>query len=388
MTLADAVLVRSGREPRTRLSLRDRVLAWRDAIMRRPAFQRWAATFPLTRPIAHRRARAVFDLVAGFVHTQTLEACVRLDLLPFLADGPRTPAEVAAHTGLPLDGAERLLRAATALRLVQPRSGGRVGLGALGAPLLADRGVLEMIEHNRLLYDTLRDPVAVLRGERPDESLVARYFAYARDGRPDALAPARVAPYSALMTATVDPIADELLDACPLADRTALLDVGGGEGGFLLAAAARHPHLRLALFDLPAVAERARTRLARAGLADRVTVTGGNFHADALPRGADVVTLVRVLLDHDDASARALLRRARQALAPGGRLVIAEPLAGVRGAETVGDVYFGLYLGAMSGGRARRAAELRGYLAEAGFRSSRVLRTRYPMQAGVIVADA
>ena len=149
-----------------------------------------------------------------------------------------------------------------------------------------------------------------------------------------------MAPYSALMSATVARVAAEMLDVCPLGDRRSLLDVGGGEGGFLLAAAARHPHLRLALFDLPAVADRARARLAGEGMGDRVAVHGGNFHAEPLPAGADVVTLVRVLFDHDDASARALLRRVREALPPGGRVVIAEPLAGARGAEAVGDVYF------------------------------------------------
>lgn len=388
MTVADAVAVRPHDTTRARLSLRDRLLAWRDAIVCRPGFQRWAAAFPLTRPVAHRRSRAVFDLCAGFVYTQTLEACVRLDLFALVADGPLTLHEIATRTGLPVDGVTRLVRAAEALGLLQARSAGRVGLGPLGAPLLADTGVLQMIEHNRLLYETLRDPLAVLRADPSAESPIARYFAYARQPHPDTLPPAQVAPYSALMSATVDPIAAEVLDVCALDDRRCLLDVGGGEGGFLLAAAARHPHLRLALFDLPAVAERARARVARAGVGDRVAVSGGNFHADPLPLGADVITLVRVLLDHDDASALALLKRVHAALPAGGRVIVAEPLAGVRGAEVVGDVYFAFYLAAMSGGRARRSGELRAFLADAGFRKSHVVRTRYPVHTGVIVGVA
>ena len=391
MTTPDAVLAppvrHATRAPAPR-TLRDRVLDWRDAIVRRPAFQRWAAAFPLTRPVARRHARQAFDLCAGFVYTQTLEACIRLDLLALVAETPRTPGELAAATGLPADGVVRLVRAATALGLLQARSGGRVGLGPIGGPLLSDPGLAEMIEHNRLLYDALRDPVAVLRGERDDAARVARYYGYADAARPEALAPERVASYSALMAATVAPLAAELLDACPLGDRSSLLDVGGGEGGFVRAAAARHPRLRLALFDLPAVADRARERLAAVGLGARVAVHGGNFHADPLPAGADVVTLVRILLDHDDARVLALLRRVRAALAPGGLVVIAEPLAGARGAERVGDVYFGFYLAAMGRGRARSADELRALLAEAGFASSRVAPTRYPVQTGVVIGVA
>ena len=54
---------------------------------------------------------------------------------------------------------------------------------------------------------------------------------------------------------------------------------------------------------------------------------GGDFHADCLPAGADVVTLIRVIHDHDDDAALALLRRARLALPQGGTLLLAEPMA-------------------------------------------------------------
>ena len=80
----------------------------------------------------------------------------------------------------------------------------------------------------------------------------------------------------------------------------------------------RAPDLRLMLFDLPPVAERARARFAAAGLAGRAAAIGGDFLADPLPPGADVVSLVRVLHDHDDAAALAILRAARRAL-PAGR---------------------------------------------------------------------
>jgi len=384
MSISESVLASTSTRSSVPLTVRDRILALRDALVRRPGFQRWAAAFPLTRAIARRRSRAVFDICAGFVYTQTLDACVRLDLFALLAHGPLTPSDISVATSLPLDGVRRLLRAAEALRLVGARSAGRFGLGALGAPLLADPGVLRMIEHNRMLYSTIADPVEVLRGNR-DATAIGRFFAYASSATPESLPTADVAPYSALMTATVEPIAAEVLDVCSLGDARSLVDVGGGEGGFVAAAAARHPKLSLTLFDLPAVVERAEARLARAGMSDRVTVVGGDFHHDPVPAGADVVTLVRVLLDHDDDAVRGLLARVRAALPSGGRVIIAEALAGVRGARVVGDVYFGFYLAAMGGGRARTAAELREFLREAGFRRTRVVPTRYPVHTGVVI---
>ena len=72
-------------------------------------------------------------------------------------------------------------------------------------------------------------------------------------------------PPGALMAASQPLIAQEVLNSYPIHRHRCLLDVGGGEGVFLAAVAARAPPLRLMLLDLPAVAERARARLADAG---------------------------------------------------------------------------------------------------------------------------
>ncbi len=76
----------------------------------------------------------------------------------------------------------------------------------------------------------------------------------------------------------------------------------------------------------------------------------GSFLFEPLPHGADVITLVAVVHDHDDAAVRILLKAAREALPPGGRLVLAEPMSGTPGAGPITDAYFGLYLLAMGSG--------------------------------------
>jgi demethylspheroidene O-methyltransferase len=138
--------------------------------------------------------------------------------------------------------------------------------------------------------------------------------------------------------------------------------------------------------DLAPVATLARDKLAARGLQERISVFDRDFRTEPLPRGADVVTLVRVLHDHDDDVAAALLDSVRRSLPPGGTLVIAEPMAETRGAEPVGDAYFGLYLWAMGSGRPRRPDEIAAMLSRAGFVRIRSVATRTPLIAGVIVA--
>ncbi len=121
-------------------------------------------------------------------------------------------------------------------------------------------------------------------------------------------------------------------------------------------------------------------------LSSRVTFPGGDFLRDALPRGADVISLVRVVHDQDDAGMQRLLAAAFEALPSGGVLLLGEPMAATRGSQTMGDAYFGMYLLAMGSGRPRTPERLRAMLIGAGFRRTRLLPTSLPLQTRVIAA--
>jgi demethylspheroidene O-methyltransferase len=346
--------------------------------------------------VARQRSRELFDVVAGFVYSQWLFACVELRLFERLAQAPLTAEQLGVQSQLPTASAQRLLEAAASLGLTQARgadAAGRMrdGLGTLGAAMVGNEAVTAMVRHHRALYADLADPLALLRSGRGTGEL-AHYWGYAGghvdDKAPGALPEANTAPYSALMSATQPLVAGQVLDAYPIARHRHLLDLGGGEGVFVAEALARAPRLQATLFDLPAVADAARQRFARLGLADRATALGGDFHRDAVPGGADVVSLVRVIYDHDDAPALAILRRARQVLPRGGTLLLAEPMAGTAGAEPMGAAYFGMYLLAMGSGRSRSAADLTALLVQAGFHRVREVATALPLQAGLLVARA
>jgi demethylspheroidene O-methyltransferase len=319
------------------------------------------------------------------VYSQILFACVRLRLFDLLAQAPLTASSIAETLQLPLDSTERLLEAAVSLRLLEKRAADRFGLGSLGAALVGNPALGAMIEHQRLFYADLHDPVGLLRGEQPQTEL-ARYWAYAASDRPEGLASAQTAEYTALMADSQPLVSDEILDAYPLHKHRCLLDVGGGDGTFLLEAAKRYAQLQLMLFDLPTVAQRASRRFEDLGLSARARAIGGDFFKNELPRGADVVSLVRVVHDHNDSAAASLLKAAHRALPPQGVLLLAEPMMGTPGAETVGDAYFGFYLLAMGRGKPRTPQQLRRMLLAAGFSKSHLLRARQPLQSRVIVA--
>ncbi|QGN54578.1 methyltransferase [Novosphingobium sp. Gsoil 351] len=348
-------------------------LRWRNRVLASTRFQQAAAAFPLSRAIARRKAAGLFDLVAGFAYSQVLAATLDSELLDFLEAAPATTGAVAARTGLSPQAAERLLRAAAALDLTEQIAPGWWTLGQQGAALSGNLGARAMIRHHRLLYADLADPLALLRADRREPTALAKFWTYSASATG-----AEAGPYTQLMAASQAMVAAQVVPAYRFDRHRALLDVGGGSGTFARAVGAAHPALRIGVLDLPGVI---------ASLPpSAIEPHAGDFLRDPLPPGYDLISLVRVLHDHDDSPAQHLLYAIHAALPPGGSLLLAEPMADTRGARAMGDAYFGTYLWAMGSGRPRTAREIGAMLKAAGFRRWREVATSQPLIARIIVA--
>lgn len=345
-------------------------------------FQIWSARIPGLRRIARAEGAALFDIVAGFVNAQVLMALVELRILHLLQDGPATVQRLAFMCAVPPDRMRVLLRAGAGLGLLTSHSDDRFGLAVRGASLLGVPGLEAMILHHRALYADLADPVAFLRDGRNTE--LARFWPYVLGGASD---PVLTATYSDLMADSQALVAEDTLRMVSLARVRRLMDVGGGTGAFLAMVAQAYPTLQLDLFDLPEVLTGAAARLKRAGLEGRVTLHPGSFRDGGLPQGADAISLVRVLFDHDDTIVSRLLAAVHAALPAGGRLIISEPMSGGVRPDRVTDVYFAIYTMAMRTGRTRSAAEIAELLSSAGFVSIRLHKSYRSFVTSVVECE-
>lgn len=351
------------------------------SIVAKRGFQKWAARFPLTRRMVRREGEALFDLLAGFCHSQVLMALVKLDVPQMLLEGPATGRALAARTGVPDARMQVLLKAGIALGVLKAKRGGRFALTQRGAALVGVPGLQEMIRHHDVLYRDLSDPVAFFRGETDPE--LARFWPYVFGGDVD---PQVAATYSDLMAQSQLLVADDTLDAVSLKGVSHLMDIGGGTGAFLTEVGRRYEGLKLTLFDLPSVVPKAEAGFAQAGLSDRSWVKAGSFRSDVLPEGADAISLVRVLYDHSDETVAALLAKVYAALPEGGRLIISEPMSGGARPERAGDAYFAIYTLAMGTGKARSVEEITRLCRVAGFEDILTPRSRRPFITSCIVA--
>ena len=298
---------------------------FRNRLLADSKFQRWAAKTPLVRRIASKKAVELHHLTAGFVYTQTLTAVVQSNLLAVLQGRIESTKSVAAMCGLTAPAAHTLLTAAQALKLTEEVSRGYWMVGELGASVLGNPGVADMVRHHAVLY---RDTV-------------------------------------------------------PLNDYQSLIDVAGGTGHFARMVTKRYPHIAASVLDLPEVVSEAKNQLPNSDI--RFVAT--DMFRSPLPQDVELFSLIRVLHDHDDEPVNGLLSRLCSALKPGGHLLIAEPMAGTSGAEPIGDTYFSLYLWAMGSGRPRTAEELTAMCLAAGFSAVREFKTPIPALTRVLVAE-
>lgn len=326
---------------------------------------------------AAANSRHLSSLIGGYRVSGAISAFATLGVPDALAQGEATVDELALRVGADPGALTRLIEATFDIGLFAVDDKGRYRLTALGELLRSDvpgsmrRYAMVSTEEWRWssychLDHTLRtgEPgFAPAHGCQLWDYLVSHPQAAASFG--ESLARLGGARDQAIVAA-VD-----------LNRFSRLVDVGGGQGGFLRAALGANPKLRGTLFDLPSVVEGARESLQESELSERCDVVAGDFR-EQVPAGGDAYLLSWILHDWDDPTVLTILRRCREAMAVGGTLLISEmivPEPGEQGAEVTRRLVrqTDLEMLAVVGGRERTAAEFKQLLEEAGFSVARIL---------------
>lgn len=343
-----------------------------------PRFHRLASRVPGLRWKARIEGAELFSIISGFVQSQALVALVEGRVLHVLASGPKTNDDLSRHCAIPPAPLLVLLRAGAALKLLSGDRKGRWHLAPRGAAFLTVPGLEPMVRHHHVLYRDLSDPLAFFRGQTETELAGFWPYVFGPLAQEDAGLAAR---YSRLMAESQVLVAEDTLRLVDLSKRRHLLDVGGGTGAFLAEVGKVHPGLTLSLFDMPAVLTGV-----PAALRDRLTLHPGSFRTDPLPEGADTISLIRVLYDHDDATVAALLSKVHAVLPPGGMILVSEPMSGGDRPDPATDVYFAVYTLAMRTGRTRSAADIGERLRATGFSDLRLRPGDRPYVTSAVTA--
>ena len=154
-----------------------------------------------------------------------------------------------------------------------------------------------------------------------------------------------------------------------------LLDLAGGHGGFAMALCDRHKGLHATIADLEGAARIGGRIVEEQGYADRIGFRVGDVFEGDLGGPYDLCTAFSIVHHFAPQDNVALLRRAREALRPGGRMAVFElerPEAGKRGSQL--GTLTGVLFYVTSGARTYTADEIAGFFTEAGFGGVRTKR--------------
>ena len=154
-----------------------------------------------------------------------------------------------------------------------------------------------------------------------------------------------------------------------LAGRRRLLDVGGGPGTYSAELVQQTPGLHSTVLDVPGVLAVTRELIDQSGVADRIELMPGDYLRTPFGSGFDVVLMSGMMHRETPDSCRLLLRKAFDALEPGGLLIVSDVFFEDDSKRTPPfAVYFALNMMITSDeGSAHAKTEMARWMAEIGF---------------------
>lgn len=306
-----------------------------------------------------RRFRNVLE---AYRQSATLLAAHELGLFPVIHQKPQTAEDVARRCDASPRGMERLLNALVGLGLLH-KHGASYVLPRELAPYVvpgAEGDATGMLDAAGDLYGSWRDLARGIREDVPLHRLSS-----------DALLngdPARVRSYIRAVHTNSREAARRVVEMAPLLPGTTLLDVAGGSGIYAAEYARATPDLKAILFDLPPTIEAAHEILTAEGLSDRVVYRTGDYRNDPFPGPVDAVLLSNLLQTESAEVGHVILAKAREALRPGGTLLVHGVMGDPEQAKPTTLALHSLVMYVLfDQGQAHSAETISSWLAEEGF---------------------
>jgi precorrin-6B methylase 2 len=329
----------------------------------------------------------IMQIGMGFMASKTLLSAVELELFTLLSGGPMTAAQIGDRLGLHPRSLHDFLDALVALKLVDRDGDGHASRYANtteGAVFLDKSspaylgGILEMA--NARLYPFWGGLTEGLRTGQPQNELKQGKGSpfeviYADENRLEQFLRAM----QGIQMGNIMALAEKV----DLGKYGTLCDVGGANGTLSAVVSKRYPKLACTSFDLAPVEAIARRHVEAMGAASRVKVVSGDFFADPLPK-ADVITMGNILHDWDEAQKRELIRKAYEAVAPGGMFIAIEAVIDdARRANAFGLLMSLNMLIELPGGFDYTGAQFDRWCREAGFARTEIVPLAGPSSAAI-----
>ena len=321
---------------------------------------------------------AMLQIMTGFRVSRATHVAAKLGIADLLKDGPKSSEELAQLTDTHAPSLYRVMRALASAGVFGQDEQGRFTLTPVAATLRSDvpnsLRALAIMNLGEERYQAWGD---LMHSVRTGEIAFNRVFGmglweyYSQHPEQAKIFDESMANFIAAHNAAV-------LASYPFSAIDTLVDVGGGNGSFIISALQANPRMKGVLFDLPHVAEQARKRIADAGLAERCEIIGGDIFT-SVPEGGTAYILSQIIHDWDDDRAIAILESCHRAMKDKAKLLLVERILPARAEQSVAlqrAFMLDVHMMATTGGRERTEAEYRTLVEAAGFEMLKIIPTQ------------
>lgn len=318
---------------------------------------------------SHRPSSPLHDLMYGHIHASALRAVTVHGIADLLADGPRTPEDLAARSRTQADPLRRVLRLLATRGLFREHPDGTFTVTEAGSALRdgvpgSQRAAVLLFTDEMFRRSAAGIPDTLNTGQAGFDAAYGLPLFDHLSATPEASG-----LFDAAMTSLTGSVNAPLVSGYPFPGTGTVVDVAGGRGGLLREVLTRHPGLSGILFDRPETVTG--HLLDTEELAGRWSTQGGDLFT-SVPTGGDLYLLKNILHDWPDEDCLRILAACRAAMKPGTRLLVIDavlPADGTPHPAIALDIVMLMTLK----GRERTAAEFENLLERTGFRLERIV---------------
>jgi hypothetical protein len=319
-------------------------------------------------------AQSMIRLFMGYIPPRVIYVAAKLELADHIGEDGASAQALAQKLKVDAEALYRVMRVLAGLGVLHQNDNNVFFVTPFGETLRKNspQSVRDYaVYSHEIVYDSFKGIVESVHSGKP---YVDDFFGFLRaNPEKEAVFHAGMSNRGRIETAAV-------LAAYIFPEPQTVVDVGGGNGGFLSATLARYSQLSGVLYDQPSAIDAAKA--GRGGPLPRCTLVAGNFF-DSVPSGGDIYVLKRVLFDWTDEEAVKILKNCRQAMKSDARLLIIEPFIGPPNEPSPAHLYDMTFL-VLLHGRLRTVDDYAGLLDQAGFRIERII----PMESEVSILEA
>lgn len=264
-------------------------------------------------------AEDLSSVAFGFMASKSLFAGLDADLFSLLADGPMTAEALAKVADIPLNRIVILTTALVSIGLLSIKDDKKIQNSPAAQNFLSksskyDFGDYLRYQIDQQMYPFLLQLNAVMKGDLADDA-IASYKHWMTDEE-------QASVYSESQHAGSLGPGRTLARKVDLSNATKLLDVGGGTGAMTISLCREYEQLQATIIDFPNVAEIGWRFISEADLVDRVRYIPGNAIEAQWPTNQNAVLMSYLMSGVPGSSVEGLLKKAFDALAPGGKLMV------------------------------------------------------------------